>query len=99
MENTELKPGQSESIKYTAHAILASEQEDENGIVNDASVTKIGVAPLTKPNIPEWPEDETTITLTPPTGSNKDMTYYVAGAIALIVLATGIIIIKKRVLK
>ena len=40
-----------------------------------------------------------TVIITPPTGEDRSYTYYIIGAVALMVLATGIIVIKKLVLK
>ena len=94
-------PNEERTIEYTVSALLSSDNEDEEGYTNDARVTKIKLdklTPLTSGS--EWSKvDETVVSITPPTGQDKTSTYYIAGVIALIALASGIIIIKKRVLK
>ena len=40
-----------------------------------------------------------TVIITTPTGEDRSYTYYIIGVVALIALATGIIVIKKVVLK
>ena len=47
----------------------------------------------------EMTQDSAKITITPPTGKNKSSINYIAVAIELIVLTTGIVIIKKKVIK
>ena len=44
-------------------------------------------------------EDSAKITITPPTGENKSKVNYIALTIELVVLTTGIVIIKKKVIK
>lgn len=97
----QMKREDTQTIEYTVSALLSSDNEDEEGYTNDARVTKIKLdklTPLTSGS--EWSKvDETVVSITPPTGQDKTSTYYIAGVIALIALASGIIIIKKRVLK
>lgn len=48
----------------------------------------------------EWKRtSSTTVVITPDTGENRDPIYFIVGAIALVVLGTGIIIIKKKIIK
>ena len=48
----------------------------------------------------QWSRYETTtISVSPDTGGNRNPIYFIVGAIALIALGTGIIIIKKKIIK
>lgn len=95
-----IKSTQSETVEYTANALLGSENEDEDGLINNAQITKLKLDKLTTLSSSSvWDKSTTTLSITPPTGYDRANTYYIAGAIALIVLASGIVIIRKRVLK
>ena len=89
-----------ESISYTVTSLLSS--ENDTAYVNKAKVTSISIDKLStlKSNFNwEKAKDTTTLTITPPTGSDRRNIYWIAGTIALIVLATGIVFIKKKLLK
>ena len=48
----------------------------------------------------EWGDfSKTTLIVSPDTGGDRRPTYFVVGTIALIVIATGIVVIKKKILK
>ena len=96
----EFETGESESLSYTVTSLLSA--DNDTAYMNKAKVTSISVDKLNtlKSNFNwERAKDETTVTLTPPTGSDKSQTYWIAGAIGLIILAAGIVFIKKKVLK
>ncbi len=70
------------------------EKPKQVGTYKDKEVTTTQIA-----TTPIGASSETT-TITPPTGEDKDYTIYIIiGAVSLLILATGIIIIKKKVLK
>ena len=76
--------------------------DNDTAYMNKAKVTSISVDKLNtlKSNFNwERAKDETNLTITPPTGSDKSQTYWIAGAIGLIILAAGIVFIKKKILK
>lgn len=96
----EFESGESESLSYTVTSLLSA--DNDTAYMNKAKVTSISVDKLNtlKSNFNwERAKDETNLTITPPTGSDKSQTYWIAGAIGLIVLAAGIVFIKKKVLK
>lgn len=85
-------------------------QEDDLEFINIAEITKIENDPITPANV-ELPQTEktdmkirtkigitpkVTITITPPTGENRNMIYFVVGTIALVVVAGGIGLIRRK---
>ena len=90
------------SITYTATSLLSTEDED-TAYVNEARITSLSLDKLTTLNTNfEWGDnlrDSTTLTITPNTGSDRSNTYWIAGAIALVVLGAGFVFLKKKVLK
>ena len=96
----EFESGETESLNYTVTSLLSA--DNDTAYMNKAKVTSISIDKLNtlKSNFNwERAKDETNLTITPPTGSDKSQTYWIAGAIGLIVLAAGIVFIKKKVLK
>lgn len=92
---------ESESIEYVATSLLKS-SEDDLAYSNDAEITKIKLDKLTTLESGfNWDDGykETVITITPTTGENRSNTNWIVAVIALIVLSTGIVILKKKVLK
>ena len=93
-----LEQGKSESVTYTVSSLLSS--DDDLSYTNKAQITSITLDKLTTLNSQfKWGNDTTTITLSKPTGADKRPIYWVAATIGLIVIATGIVFLKKKVLK
>ena len=96
----EFESGATETLSYAVTSLLS--KDDDTAYVNNAKVTLISLDKLTslKSNF-EWKlaQDDTVFTITPPTGSDKRPIYWIAGTIGLIVLAIGIVFIKKKALK
>lgn len=91
---------ESETTTYTVTSLL-SDKEDTD-YTNKARITSISLDKLTTLNSDfKWDvaKDETIITITPPTGIDRSGTYWIAGTIGLIVIAGGIVFLKKKVLK
>ena len=89
-----LEQGESESVTYTVTSLLSS--DDDLSYTNKAQITSITLDKLTTLNSRfEWENDTTTITLSKPTGADKRPVYWVAVTIGLIVIAAGILFIKK----
>ena len=101
------------TVTINANKILSS-GEDDLEFINIAEVTKITTEPITLANVElsAAQSTETTaigttlgitpnvkLTVTPSTGGNRSMLYFTVGTIALVVLAGGIVVIKKKVLK
>ena len=101
LEN-ELKPGEESSIEFTTQGIYAN--SDEIKINNDAEIVKYNVSgeygrKVVDIRTPIYDRAEE-VTITPPTGENKQITPWVIISIsAMAVLGIGIIFIKKKVLK
>lgn len=96
---SEIASGETTSIKYTVTTLL-SNQDDDTLYENTAKITSISLDKLTTLTSKfEWKFDNTTLTITPTFGSDRSNTYWIAGAIALIVVAGGFILLKKKVLK
>jgi len=108
-----IAPGNTESWEYSASKLLANSDTLEFGNdIEVIEVEVPGTTPpseeLEPGNYDPTPDlgEEISIqldnykavsTITDPTGSDRSLTYYVIGAGALIVLATGVIIIRKIV--
>ena len=92
----------SSTIAYSATSLLSDINED-TAYDNKARITSLSLNKLT--NLTSnyvWDDiSTTTITITPTTGDDRATIYWyiAAGAIGLIILTAGIIIIKKKVLK
>lgn len=67
---------------------------------NDAQITQLKLDKMTTLQTSfTWEEDDTVMTIVPPTGENRSKIYYVIGTISLITLAIGMIVIKKTLRK
>ena len=101
----------SDTITINAKKLLSS-GEDDLEFINIAEVVKVTTEPVTPANV-ELPQatstetttietigitDEVKLTVTPSTGGDRSAIYFVVGAIELIVLLGGIVLIKKLVL-
>lgn len=96
----EFESGATESMSYTVTSLLS--KDNDTAYTNKARVTSLSLDKLTSLKSSfnwELAKDKTTLTITPPTGSDKRPIYWIAGTIGLIVLATGIVFIKKKALK
>lgn len=96
----EFESGATESMSYTVTSLLS--KDNDTAYTNKARVTSISLDKLTSLKSSfnwELAKDTTTLTITPPTGSDKRPIYWIAGTIGLIVLAAGIAFIKKKALK
>lgn len=98
------------TITINAEKLLSS-QDDDLEFINIAEVIKVKTEPITPANV-ELPEAErtsteimgakiaktpkVTLTVTPSTGANRSIVYFIVGAIALVVVAGGIVIIRKN---
>lgn len=93
-----LASGESEHMSYTVTSLLS--ENNDTAYENKVKITKVSLDRLsTLQSNYEWRKDETTLTITPPTGGDRRPIYWIAGTLGLIVLAGGIIFIKKKLLK
>ncbi len=93
-----LESGESEHMSYTVTSLLSD--DNDTAYENKAKITKISLDRLTTLKSDyEWGNDTTTLSITPPTGADRRPIYWIAGTIGLIVLASGIVFLKKRILK
>lgn len=87
---------------YTVTSLL-SIQDDDTLYTNAARITSLSLDKLsTFRSDFVWGDnvkDKTTLTITPTTGGDRSNTYWMVGTIALIVIAGGFILLKKKVLK
>ena len=95
----DFESGASESMSYTVSSLLSA--DDDTSYANKARITSISLDTVSAlKSSSEWKKEATTtLSLTPPTGSDRRPIYWIAGTVGLIVLATGIVFIKKKVLK
>ena len=108
---SDLKSGDTDQWVYIANKVLATADElNFDGPVEVIEYETTETKPTSIPGnydpslAPEDRRDENDdynvdLALTDPYGADKSLTYLVIGAMALVVLASGIIIIKKQVLK
>lgn len=98
LEN-DIEPGQENSVTLCTSKVLSTTDEIE--INNDAEIVKVEQTAgrkITSHNCKLYDKGET-ITVTPPTGENKDYTSIIVIAISsFILLGIGIIFIKKKVI-
>ena len=88
------------TISYTVTS-LVSPENDETSYSNEAKITKIKLDKLaTLESSFDWTKvkDTTELAITPPTGGNRSNLYWIVGTIGLIVIAGGIVIIKRKLL-
>lgn len=92
-----LKPGDSsKELKLTVSKLLATSTDSTfNNTAEVISVKQNGGRLIEE--FPSAMAEKSMVT--PSTGENKDIMYLVIGAVSLIILASGIVIIKKKVLK
>ena len=96
----EFESGATESMSYVVTSLLSRDNNTE--YTNEAKVTSISLDKLTTlPSSFNWnlAKDTTTLSIEEAKGSDKRGIYWIAGIIGLIVLAAGIIFIKKKALK
>mgnify|MGYP004496598329 FL=1 len=94
-----LTTGEQETISYTVTSLLSS--DDDTDYKNTAKITSITLDKLTGLRSDfVWISNDasTSLVIAPPTGSDRRNTYWIAGTIGLIVVATGIVFIKKKML-
>ena len=95
-----LARNESTSTSYTVTALVANDDTDP-AYNNDAKVQSLSVdtlTTLTTESLKKWEGDKTVFTITPTTGENRNQTYIYIGAVALAIIASGLILIKKKVL-
>ena len=95
-----LAKGESTSTSYTVTALVANDETDPI-YNNDAKVKSLSVDTLstvTTESLKKWEGSKTQFVITPTTGENRNYTYWYVGAIALAIVAAGVILIKKKVL-
>ena len=107
-----LKPGETQSWRYRASKLITSSvDDDELDYENDVeAIEYIGERTKLIPNIIlgdygaehntpiEMDNYESRVTIHSPTGENRSYTPYIVGGIVLVIMATGIVIIKRKVL-
>lgn len=96
----ELESKATETMSYTVTSLLS--KDNDTSYKNTARVTSISLDKLTPLRSDfNWSKASSSavLAITPPTGSDKRPIYWVAGTIGLIVLAAGIVFIKKKALK
>ena len=95
-----LARNESTSTSYTVTALVANDDTDPE-YKNDAKVQSLSVdtlTTLTTESLKKWEGDKTVFTIMPTTGENRNKTYIYFGAIALVIIASGLILINKKVL-
>jgi len=110
LSNKDLKPGESESIAVNVSKMLTTTEDVE--INNEAEIAKVdktgGSSLQSTPGnyIPGEGSTESddavaeTVIITPPTGEDRNyMTLILIGTTTLAILAAGVVIIKKKVMK
>ena len=88
------------TTNYTVTS-LVSPENDDTSYSNEAKITKIKLEKLsTLESSFDWTKakDTTELAITPPTGGNRSNLYWIVGTIGLIVIAGGIVIIKRKLL-
>ena len=95
-----LAKDESTSTSYTVTALVANDDTD-SAYNNDAKVQSLSVdtlTTLTTESMKKWEEGKAQFTIMPTTGENRNQTYLYVEAIALAIIASGLILIKKKVL-
>ena len=94
----ELKVNQDDYITYSATAKVNS-SEDDLLYENYERVEEVKLGRMTTLNSGfEFEDSSTRFTITPPTGEDRNPIYIITAFTSLIVIATGIIFVKKKVL-
>lgn len=92
----EKKDQSTKTTVINANKILST-GEDDLEFINTAQVVGITTQQVTSPNIESLPTSKkVTLTVTPSTGANRSVIYFVIGAISLLVVAGAIFVIKKK---
>ena len=108
----QLKPGETQSWRYRASKLITSSvDDDELDYENDVeAIEYIGERTKLIPDIIlgdynaeqnspiETDNYESRVTIHSPTGENRSYTPYIVGGIVLVIMATAIVIIKRKVL-
>ena len=95
-----LARNESASTSYTVTALVANDDTDPE-YKNDAKIQSLSVdtlTTLTTESLKKWKADKTVFSIMPTTGENRNQTYIYIGAVALAIIASGLILIKKKVL-
>ena len=95
-----LESGQSTKTSYTVTALIANDDLDTD-YRNDAKVKSLSIdtlSTLTTNTLKTWGASNTVFTITPTTGENRNQMYWYISAVALAIVASGIVLIKKKVL-
>ena len=95
-----LESGQSTKTSYTVTALIANDELDTD-YKNNAKVKSLSIdtlSTLTTNSLTKWEAGKTVFTIMPTTGENRDQMYWYISAVALAIVASGIILIKKKVL-
>ena len=95
-----LESGQSTKTSYTVTALIANDDLD-SAYKNDAKIKSLSLDTLTTLTTKAekiWEADKTVFTITSTTGENRNYIYWYVGAAALVIVASGLIFIKKKVL-
>ncbi len=95
-----LESGQSTKTSYTVTALIANDDLD-SAYKNDAKIKSLSLDTLTSLTTKSkkiWEADNTVFTITSTTGENRNYIYWYVGAAALVIVASGLIFIKKKVL-
>lgn len=95
-----LESGQSTKTSYTVTALIANDELDTD-YKNNAKVKSLSIdtlSTLTTNTLKNWNAAETKFSIMPTTGENRDQMYWYISAVALAIVASGIVLIKKKVL-
>ncbi len=95
-----LESGQSTKTSYTVTALIANDELDTD-YKNNAKVKSLSIdtlSTLTTNSLTKWEAGKTVFTIMPTTGENRDQMYWYISAVALAIVASGIVLIKKKVL-
>ena len=95
-----LARNESTSTSYKVTALVANDDTDPE-YKNDAKIQSLSVdtlTTLTTESLKKWKVDKTVFSIMPTTGENRNQTYIYISAVALAIIASGLILIKKKVL-
>ena len=95
-----LESGQSTKTSYTVTALIANDELDTD-YKNNAKVKSLSIdtlSTLTTNTLKKWKAAETKFSIMPTTGENRSQMYWYISAVALAIVASGIVLIKKKVL-
>ena len=95
-----LAKDESTKTSYTVTALVGNDDTDPE-YKNDAKIQSLSVDTLSTFSTKSekvLEADETVFSIMPTTGENRDYTFMYVGAIVLAIVASGIVLIKKKVL-